>query len=645
MPNYVTQMSKDGGDPFLVMDETAREAITQEVSDREIAVLGESTARQRAVAQVGSWMGLYFPEINALEENRAVSYAVNITPSIYRRKLVIKDGGSGGYYGYGLYKGDSLVWGVGTSESGNLLWIPAGITMELEIPLNIEADSFHFRNRNARTGTTVKIASVGTEYPDLVNFQSFMHYLRRIAMEPVSIGISVSNGATKDDTTKTITIPSGSNGNNSHFTIGFSWAEIFKHDYSSQEGVLLIALRCNTPSESLSPLIWYATNQTSSSSRLVGVFDGNVYLYEVRFTFPAVLSQVSNEYFYCQLKNTTAVTATATVQLVSATIEWEGYNQNILTGIKNVLTKIPSETVIEVGTGKEYTSLRAALEHAATIANQYNHVTVQFYGNGVEYNLMNDISAEDLTTESSFVGLAVPGYCKLLGMGSREQNKVSLTLPSGTDPDVAFRISTVNLYENAELENMWFYGNGCRYACHDDMMQPNPKWEIKTIRNCRFTSDHTNQHRSYGAGYRSGVNWRFENCIFENVNGEETEFGNAAFSAHNNNAMRKAANLTFINCYASGGHGFGFESLNRVSGQDYPNAKTMLSFYGCKAVTHVWDRPIQTSIPAADAELEVCVTGYGNSFGNNDVAVYYGGDYYNDRFAEQLTLWGKISEA
>lgn len=633
----------------LVESEDPMANIPQIKIDGNVYNLKDAEAQEQisvlkgTLSDICGWTNFYLPETVIPAEDKNYDHPVSIKQSIYTRKLLIKDSGSGGYYGYGLYNGGTLVWGSGPDESG-LIWIPAGTTMELEVPLNIEADSFYFRNRNARTGTTVKIISVGNDYPDYIDHQSIIHYLRRISMQPVSIGIDVGNGATKDDATKTITIPSGSTGNNSYFTIGFSWADIFKYDYSSQEGVLLLALKCSAPSESLKPLIWYTTNQESSISKLIGVFNEDIYLYEVRFTFPAVLSQTSNEFFYCQLKNTESMSVNTTIQLISATIEWDGYNQAIIDGLKNVLIKAPTETILTVGNGKQYTSLRTALEYAARISSPIKHVTVQYYGNGTNYNLMNDITPADLTAGSSFIGLVVPANCKLLGMGSREQNKVSLTLPSGTDSDVAFRISTVNLVENAELENMWFYGNGCRYACHDDTQTYNPEWTLKTIRNCRFTSDYTNQHRSYGAGYRSGVNWRFENCIFENINGEETEFGNAAFSAHNNSAMSKAANITFVNCYASGGHAFGFESLNRTEGQDYANAKTMISFYGCKGVTHKWDRPIQTSIPAADAQLEVCVTGFGNNFGNDDVAVYYNGDYYNDRFADQLTLWGKITE-
>lgn len=595
------------------------------------------------VGGICGWTGYYLPETTIPAQDASISYPVSIKKSIYARKIIIKTGDQGGYFLYGLYNGSQLVLGPGTDES-KLIWVPANRAIPFDIPLDIEADSVYFRNRNARTNVALEICTLGDEYPGLVNDQSLFHYLRRMGFSPIQIVCIGQNGATVDETRQIMTIPVGSTGNNSSFTIQYSWAAINKYAYSNQEGVLLLALKCNKPSEMLKPYIWYDTDEASSSSKLIGVINGDTYLYETKFKFPEQLSMQHNEYFYCQFKNTSAVSEQVTAQIITAELEWEGYNRILLEGIKGSVAKNPRETVITVGTGKQYTSLRTALEYAATIANYANHVTVQYYGNGIEYNLSSDITNDDLTTTSSFIGLVVPAYCKLLGMGSREQNKVSLTLPSETDPDVAFRISTVNLIENAELENMWFYGNGCRYACHDDTQIYNPEWALKTIRNCRFTSDHTNQHRSYGAGYRSGVNWRFENCIFENINGEETEFGNAAFSAHNNNAISKAPNITFVNCQASGGCGFAFESLNRITGQDYSNAKTMISFYGCKALAHKWDRPIQTSIPSESAVLEVCVTGFGNNFGNSDVAVYYGGKYYNDRFADQITLLGKISE-
>ena len=48
MSNYVSQMSKNGGSTFLVMDEEARASIAEEVTNRQNAVSAEETARENA---------------------------------------------------------------------------------------------------------------------------------------------------------------------------------------------------------------------------------------------------------------------------------------------------------------------------------------------------------------------------------------------------------------------------------------------------------------------------------------------------------------------------------------------------------------------------------------------------------------------
>jgi lysophospholipase L1-like esterase len=50
MPNYVTQMSKDSGNAYLVKDAAARQQISNEVTARESAIASEVTARESAIA-------------------------------------------------------------------------------------------------------------------------------------------------------------------------------------------------------------------------------------------------------------------------------------------------------------------------------------------------------------------------------------------------------------------------------------------------------------------------------------------------------------------------------------------------------------------------------------------------------------------
>lgn len=381
------------------------------------------------------------------------------------------------------------------------------------------------------------------------------------------------------------------------------------------------------------------TNLSTSTELLFE--DGENYFFVMDYTIPSNISSQSFLQILFKIKTDVTLSTSADITILNAGMIFEKYSEKVLSFIED---NCYSETVLEVGTGKTYTSLRTALEYASTIANKHNHVTVKYWGNGTEYDLMDDITNDDLTANATFKGLVVGAYTKLIGVGSREQNIVSLELPEGTDTTAAFRISTVNLEENGELENMWFKGKGCRYACHDDTQTYNPEWKLKTIKNCRFTSDYTNQHRAYGAGFRSGINWRFENCIFENEEAEE--FGNAAFSAHNNNDIIQTPHITFVNCQFSGGSGVNFSSMNSTSGQSYENANAIISFYGCKAISHIWDYPVimTGNSEVADSRMEMCVTGYGNNFDGSEVRFYKDGDWVHT-FDEQITVWGKITEA
>lgn len=272
-------------------------------------------------------------------------------------------------------------------------------------------------------------------------------------------------------------------------------------------------------------------------------------------------------------------------------------------------------TEITVGTGKQYTSLRTALEYAAANATESNHFLVKFYGSGT-YDVLNDISASEMQSGSTYNGLSVPAHTKLLGMGPRSNNVISLTLPTSVPETVAILISTLNLYEDAELENLEVIGSNCRYAIHDDFNTPDPSWDEKVISNCKVISNNTLNHRAYGAGYRSGMRWKFVDCEF--INTEAQTAGNAAFTAHNNSPMNKPSYLHFIRCKFEGGYGAGFGSLNEQEG----NAQSIIYFEGCE-VSHV-NTGVKFDV-AMFAErntgIETMMFGHGNNFVNENVLV------------------------
>ena len=313
---------------------------------------------------------------------------------------------------------------------------------------------------------------------------------------------------------------------------------------------------------------------------------------------------------YLQLMNTEfeAVSAT-TVSIVKTYIELPEFGDYILDKLQEELSSQTQIEVLEVGTGKEYTSLRAALEYAT--ANYASNIIFEVQLFDSEYDVSDDITAEELQTTSSYIGLTVTKNVRLVGMNNYRKCTISLALDSSLDSTVLQRISTINLKDNAELENLTFVAENCRYAVHDDYISVlNNK---KTIKNCRFVSNNTYYHRAYGAGYRSGAEWTFENCLFEMTD----ESNLAPFSAHNNLDFEKPAKLTFINCRFSGGdYGMMFGSL--TNNTDILNT---VSIYGCKANENKAIKLYQESTQLYGAGCLVSVTGYGNNFDNEDVDI------------------------
>lgn len=564
----------------------------------------------------------YFNDVTVLSGSS--SYLVDFKENNYTRKLYISAGSANGYYRFGLYKNNTLVWGDNPSIDDSR-YVPANGSAEYIIPSNVEADELRIVNINNVSGTTFSI------------YSSFLEEAKsKDSIRTLSDGIIRLNAS---NTPTTITIASGTTGNN-EYTQGLFYKNATLPYFSSGDtATAVIAVKATNYTPKASEF-----NIMSPNGVLIPAISKNVLYTKADGTVAYIIEfeKPSTDYSFIgltyQIFNTTALSETATIEPVDFYLILKKYTKRIINAVS------PLETVITVGAGKQYTRLRTALEYAGTIATDTHHITVQYFGNETEYDVMDDITADDLTTTSSFIGLTVPANCKLLGMGSWIQNKISLTLPENTDASVAFRISTINLVENAELENLWFYGKRCRYACHDDTQSWNPAWELKTVKNCRFTSDYTNQHRAYGAGYRSGVNWKFENCIFENINGEAESSNNGSFSAHNNNAISKTPSITFVNCQFSGGVGVAFESLNsKASGQTYPNAKTEVSFYGCKSYSGQWGKKVLLPLSSSSDVVEVMVTGFGNNFDNSDVGVFLT-DRFIHTFDEQLTLWGKIAE-
>lgn len=273
--------------------------------------------------------------------------------------------------------------------------------------------------------------------------------------------------------------------------------------------------------------------------------------------------------------------------------------------------------VLDVGeSGHSFTSLRQALEYAE--ANYDEHIIYEIAMYYDDYDVSVDLTSEELSTSSSYIGLEVTKNVRIVGMNNYRKCLIHLELADNLDDSVKKRISTLNLKDNGELHNVTVSAKNCRYAVHDDY---STMTDIeKTISDCKFISDNTFYHRAYGAGYRSGYKWTFKNCIFENK--EITPY--SPFSAHNNLGFEKPAYIEFENCKfiatneSSDGYGVMFGSLNT----DTDIVNTVM-FKGCSIIGA--KRPVwlyEENASAFGKGCKVAVTGYGNNFTNLNVTIY-----------------------
>lgn len=603
----------------------------------------------------------YLPKFTAPTQNVYKTYSVYMSAGTFNRTLTIYNPGNGAYFSYGLHNGGSLVWGLGDVGDESLLWIPKGTTRTFEIPADIVADTFGFKNRNSRSDVTVEIKS---EY--LSKSKTAAAGYSDMATDTVNLKVSLA-----DEYDNTATYNRGDycrvGGKLYRCIIAITVAESFtswKWEQITDVSGIVVPIEKTLYDKDVpwigGEIVDYSTGKivTSSSSSRTELLSNIEEVIGGSYAFGTFVYKDGQYIGMLQSDGSITIPTGGTTVLNYINLSGFDSSYSFILGRYNQSTTIdrsntvevklkrfdsvqnanPVDFVLEVGTGKAYTSLRTALEYAAVIANEKRHIIVQFYGNGVEYEVINDITADELTAESTYIGLTVPAYTKLVGAGNYRQNVIILELSDDLPQSVKYRISTINLLENAELENLTVISRNARYAVHDDSQTYNPKWKKKTIKDCRFVSGIANQNRAYGAGYRSGMEWVFINCLFENTDYQSS--GYAAFTAHNNHAMSQVSKLTFINCLFQGGYGAGFGSLSRVSMQNYDNAITVISMYGCKVINGT--QTFKVSLFAEEGELiETSITGFGNNFDNDDIRI---GTTSSMDYSERKMLWGKIAD-
>ena len=215
--------------------------------------------------------------------------------------------------------------------------------------------------------------------------------------------------------------------------------------------------------------------------------------------------------------------------------------------MSNAIDYSPSiAKVIEVGIGKDYTSLIDAIG-SITDSSEMNPYTILLYE-----GTYNTIVAEDI--DSSYVGLIIPDYVSIVGVGSRDNIVIKATCPSGYE-SYANNISTINFRDNGKLENVTIEATNIRYCNHDDYLSSNTKISRHQYINCKFIMnavesgfDVTGACVGIGAMYDKQI--VFDRCDFSNANNDNNS--RCGILIHDSNG-RNGCVLTVRSCKFSGG--------------------------------------------------------------------------------------------
>lgn len=267
-------------------------------------------------------------------------------------------------------------------------------------------------------------------------------------------------------------------------------------------------------------------------------------------------------------------------------------------------------TIDKNGVG-DYTSFRECFSDIEPTARNRYIVEIK---KGV-YELSEEYTSEEWNA-TGFIGLFVPDWCTLVGVGNREDVVIQATFNTKTKHG-----STLNFGNTCGIENLTVIGNKTRYAIHDDFASEDNNEYVRTVKNCVIISNENYYERCYGAGTRQGAKWFFENTHFIS-----TSNSGASFSCHNNVNFTRGCELHFKNCrFQTGGTvGASFGSLNNNAN----GVLTYVTFEGCKFDTNgVGVRLREESAELYGAGILFKVSGYANKNANYDIVNTDGKDY------------------
>lgn len=238
------------------------------------------------------------------------------------------------------------------------------------------------------------------------------------------------------------------------------------------------------------------------------------------------------------------------------------------------------------------------------------------------YNLADGLDI----TDSSAIGVTVPNWATIVGIGNRENVILECRLDSKNQ-----NISALNFKETSGIENLSIIGENTRYAIHDDFARESKGYD-RRIKHCIIRGENTYYSTVYGAGTGDGANLKFEDVVFDGTKtGTNYKKGNT-FTVHNNLKSQKNREITFTNCRFLSGldNNVKLKTLAYRTATGLDSANDMLTnvqFFGCEFSGETGFELSEENASVYGSGCLYYVTGFGNKNANHNIVTTDGKDY------------------
>lgn len=235
-----------------------------------------------------------------------------------------------------------------------------------------------------------------------------------------------------------------------------------------------------------------------------------------------------------------------------------------------------NEITVDVNGSGDFEKLQDAIE--SIVGNSKNNRFIIYIKEG-EYDLADGIT--DSENDSSVIGLTIPNWVTLKGLGNREN-----IILKAKFINKSHYVSTLNFKETGAIENLTIIGENTRYVIHDDFARESNGYK-RSVKHCIIKGITTYYSTVYGAGTGDGADWEFEDVIFDGSQVGVNSRPANTFTVHNVLASQKNRNIVFKNCIfvSTNEKNVKFKTLAYRTSTGADNANNMLtnvSLYGCK---------------------------------------------------------------